>query len=200
MTTHGDILHRQDELQVEANAVALDLRLDELLGTVGDPVRVGSAALGLMVRRDLDITVVCRTLDAAATAAVGQIGAHLALHESVWQVQLRNDTGRWNTDPAYPDGLYLGLRYRPPGGDDWNLDIWFVDQPERQPDLAHLTSMPARLTPAARTSILQIKRSIADSQQAGGKVRSYLVYTAVLDYGVQTPEQFTSWLTRPPTP
>jgi hypothetical protein len=171
-------MRRQDELQAEANAVAVDLQLDELLGTMGDPVRVGSAALGLMVRRDLDITVVCRALDAATTGAVWQLGARLALHERVWQVQLRNDTGHWNIDRAYPDGLYLGLRYRSAQGDDWNLDIWFVDQPERQPDLAHLKSMPARLTPEARTAILQIKRSIADSQQAGGSVPCYHIYTA----------------------
>ena len=75
VTTHGDGLRRQDDLQVEARAVAVDLQLDELLGTVGDPVRVGSAALGLMVRRDPDITVACRALPGATTGAVWQLGA-----------------------------------------------------------------------------------------------------------------------------
>jgi len=44
-------------LQREA-AVRRDLRLDDTLGVLGQAHIVGSAALGLMVRRDLDLTVV----------------------------------------------------------------------------------------------------------------------------------------------
>jgi hypothetical protein len=40
------------------------------------------------------------------------VGARLATHPRIRQVVSRNDTGKWNTDPAYPDGLYLGLSYR----------------------------------------------------------------------------------------
>ena len=71
VTAHGDVLRRQDDLQVEAKAVAVDLQLDELLGTVGDPGRVGSAALRLMVPRGLDITVACRALDGELLARCG---------------------------------------------------------------------------------------------------------------------------------
>jgi hypothetical protein len=197
MTTTIELLRRQDELQAEAGTVSSDLRLDELLPAVGDPVLVGSAALGLMVRRDLDITVVCGALDAATVEAVAQMGASFAVHPHVRQVQFRDDTGRWNTDPTtYPDGVYLGLRYRAPQGHDWTLDIWFVDEPERQPDLAHVRAMPARLTPDARTAILQIKDVWADRPEYGSSVRSYDVYRSVLDDGVRTPEQFDEWCAR----
>lgn len=68
-----------------------------------------------MVRRDLDVTVVCPRLDTAAHERVAALGARLAVHERVRQVRLRNDTGAWNEDPdAYPDGLYLGPSYRSP--------------------------------------------------------------------------------------
>jgi hypothetical protein len=72
-------------------------------------VPVGSAALGLMVWPDLDLTVVCRRLDAEAVAGAG---ASLAGHPRVREVRFIDDTGDWNTDPTYPDGLYLGLRCR----------------------------------------------------------------------------------------
>jgi hypothetical protein len=124
---------------------------------------------------------------------VAQIGAGLAVHARVRQVQFRNDTGAWNIDPGYPDGLYLGAGYRSARGTDWNLHIWFVDRPERQPDLAHLKSLPARLTPGARIAILRIKQALADSQEAGRRVPSYHVYQAVLDGGVRTLEEFTEW-------
>jgi hypothetical protein len=199
MTTTKELLQRQDELQAEVDAVSVDLQLDERLSAVGEPVRVGSAALGLMVRRDLDITVVCPALDTATTEAVAHIGARLAVHPRVRQVQFRDDTGEWNTDPTYPDGLYLGLRYRSPQGHDWTLDIWFVNEPERQPDIAHVQAIPPRLTPDVRTAILQIKDARADSPEYGRTVRGYDVYRSVLDDGVRTPEQFTEWCTRTTT-
>lgn len=186
----NELLSRQDELQAEAGAVHADLDLDELLGRVGDPVRVGSAALGLMVRRDLDVTVVCPELGASTHEAVARIGARLTLHERVWQVRFRNDTGAWNTDPSYPDGLYLGLGYQSSQGHKWSLDIWFVDEPDRQPDLAHLRTMPARLTPEARAAILEIKQAWAERPEYGSKVCSYDVYRAVLDDGIRTAEEF----------
>jgi hypothetical protein len=195
MTIAEDMLKRQDALQAEVEAVYEHLGLGRL-AAIGEPVRVGSAALGLMVRRDLDITVVCDALDDATADAVSHTGAELIRHPRVRAVSLRDDTGHWNTDPAYPDGLYLGVKYRSPAGDDWNLDIWFVDEPDRQPDLAHLKSFPSRLTLEARVAILSIKQAWAEHPQYGSKVTSYDVYTAVLDHGVSGPESFTAWLER----
>ena len=54
-----ELLARQRALQTEAEHVRAQLDLARVLGAVGDPVLVGSAALGLMAWRDLDITVVC---------------------------------------------------------------------------------------------------------------------------------------------
>ncbi|MFJ9844129.1 hypothetical protein ACIRYZ_27460 [Kitasatospora sp. NPDC101155] len=200
-TTDDDLLRRQAELRAEADAVNADLGLDALLGALGTPVRVGSSALGLMVRRDLDVTVVCPRLDASVHERVAALGARLALHERVRQVRFRNDTGAWNADPgAYPDGLYLGLSYRSPqgrspggrspAGNDWTLDLWFVDDPDRQPDLAHLRELPPRLTPQTRAAILRIKHAWAQSPEYGRSVRGWDVYRAVLEDGVRSPEEF----------
>ncbi|MFI9007735.1 hypothetical protein ACIGNX_10945 [Actinosynnema sp. NPDC053489] len=178
-----ELLRRQGELQAGADAVVADLGLDRVLAELGEPVRTGSSALGLMVVPDLDITVVCPVLD---VAAVVELGARLARHERVRVVQFRKDAGRWNTEPdAYPDGLYLGLKYRD-AGPEWNADIWFVDEPDRQPDLGHVRALPDRLTPAARVAILLIKHSRPD-------YRSFDVYRAVLDDGVRTPEDYDAW-------
>ena len=153
--TAESLEQRQDALQAEVRQVESDLRLDSLLEQVGRPVRVGSAALGLMVWRDLDITVICAKLD---IGPVTKIGATLGSHPRIREVLFRDDTGSWNTDPAYPDGVYLGIAYRAPSGDDWKIDIWFVDEPERQPDLAHLQSIP---TSTRRLSTTVCARSIS---------------------------------------
>lgn len=90
-----ELLHRQDQLQAEAATVRQDLGLDQRLSTLGEVVPVGGAALGLMVWRDLDLTVVCRRLDAEAAAGAGAL---LAGHPRVREVRFIDDTGDWNTD------------------------------------------------------------------------------------------------------
>jgi hypothetical protein len=188
-----ELLRRQDQLQAEAATVRQDLELDQRLSTLGEVVPVGSAALGLMVWRDLDLTVVCRRPDAEAVAGAG---ASLAGHPRVREVRFVDDTGDWNTDPTYPDGLYLGLRCRSLVGEMWKVDIWFVDDPDRQPDLAHARDLPKRLTAETRAAILGVKDAWAGRPEYRRKVRSWDIYTAVLDHGVRTPIQFEAWLRR----
>lgn len=191
MDTSASLFQAQSALQAEADAVDAGLGLTELLKSVGAPVRVGSSALGLMVWRDLDITVKCSTLSVEPVAATG---ARLAADRRVRQVVLRNDTGRWNTDPAYPDGLYLGLKCRTDEGADWTIDIWFVDQPERQPDLTHLRTLAPRLTTDSRQAILMIKSEWAGRPEYGKSVSSFDIYSAVLDGNVRTTQGFDEWL------
>ncbi len=183
---------RQFELQREAAAVRADLDLDALCGSLGQPHLVGSAALGLMVWRDLDITVVCSHLD---VAAVFDLGRQLASHARVRALQFRNDTGAWNVDPTYPDGVYWAIDYRD-ADRRWNIDMWFVDEPARQPDLAHLEVLQPRLDDNARRAILAIKDAWAGRPQYRKTVTSYDIYTAVLDDGVRSPSEFEAHLRR----
>jgi len=194
----SDLLDNQRLLQEEADQVVQLLQLDALLSHIGRPVRVGSTAMGLMVRRDIDITVICKELSSATRAAFVQAGAKLMLMDrNVISVRFRNDTGAWNTDPAsYPDGLYLGVSARTNEGIDWTLDIWAVDQPERQPDLNHLRTLLPRLDDDRRRTILLIKQVLATEQPhfSKGKVPSAYVYDAVVDDGVGSVKQFMEWL------
>lgn len=189
-----DLLVAQKQLQAEADAVVAALGLVEQLGEFGQPMRVGSSALGLMVRRDIDITVNCPKLDAATLAAFAQLGARLMQRtDLVVGVRFRNDAGNWNAEPEkYPDGLYLGLTVRTAAGADWTFDIWLVDQPERQPDLTHLRTLLPRLTDADRMVILTIKHGLA-ADTTEPKLPSALVYEAVMDHGVRDVAGFRAW-------
>ncbi|RKT87265.1 hypothetical protein SAMN05421805_102322 [Saccharopolyspora antimicrobica] len=193
MTTQ-QILEREARTRSEADALVAELGLEAELSAIGSPTRVGSSALRVMVRRDVDITVTCAELDRATHRAVTRLGAELALHEQVREVRLRDDTGRWNTDPMYPDGLYLNISCRDTADHEWTLDIWFVDEPERQPDLTHLRTLAPRLDDAARAAVLAIKHELATRPE--DPIASYEVYRAVLDHGVVTPEEFAAWRAR----
>jgi hypothetical protein len=176
-----------EELAEAAAIVREDLELDRVLGRLGVPHLVGSAALGLMVRPDLDLTVVCTALD---VVALHKAMTDLVNHPRVRQVVFRNDTGPWNREPErYPDGIYWGIDYRDERR-NWNIDIWFVTDADRQPDLRHVRELPERLTPETRSAIVAIKRAWAGRPEYGRSVTSFDIYTAVLDGGITTPEEF----------
>ena len=190
-TDAAALFARQSALQAEADAAVADLGITAGLAALGEAVRVGSSALGLMVKRDVDITVVCPELTAATHDAVRALGGRIARHPRVWQVTWRDDTGAWNAEPErFPDGIFLKFSYRCAAGRDWNFDVWFVDEPQRQPDLAHLRTLPPRLTDESRAAILTIKQALAADPEYGRSIRGIDVYEAVLDHGVTTPEEF----------
>jgi hypothetical protein len=186
--TDDDVLARQAALQARADEVVRDLDVLALAGTVGTPTRTGSSALGLMVRRDIDITTV-GDLDVARVFALGQV---LAAHQRVRQITFRNDTGDWNKSADYPDGLYWLVEYVDEAGESWTLDLWFLAEGTTQFDLEHMKTLPDRLTPAVRAAILRIKedRLAHAAPPAAPAMPSYEIYEAVLDHGVRTPAEF----------
>ena len=192
MADMQQLFSRQAALQQEANEVRTSLHLDDLLHTAGEPVLVGSAALGLMVWEDLDLTVICHSLD---LGQVLDIGRSVSSHPDVHTLTFRNDTGRWNVERhRYPDGLYLGVRYRQEGGAEWKLDLWFVDEPERQPDLRHLRTLPPHLTEQNRQAILAIKTTWHRRPEYGVQAFSADIYAAVVEDGVRDLAGFEQWL------
>ncbi len=145
-----------------------------------------------MVWRDIDLTVLCPSLD---VEPVFEIGRSLAAHPHLRKLGFRNDTGRWNTDPDYPDGLYWALEYRTPTGAAWNVDVWFLREGTTQFDLQHLETLLPRLTPETRLAILRIKDAWHGRPEYRSEIRSYHIYEAVLEHGVRTPDGFQTYLT-----
>ncbi len=90
--------------------------------------------------------------------------------------------------------MYLGLRCRSRAGKDWKVDIWFVDEPERQPDLRHLKTIPPRLNEERTLAILRIKCSWAARPEYGNSVFSADIYCAVIDNEVRELDEFADWL------
>ena len=181
-----ELFERQDALQAQARAILADLDAFALLRDVGEATQVGSSALGLMVARDIDITTLCPTLD---PGPVFDVGRQLAVHPRVRRLTFRKDTGRWNTSPGLPDGIYWLVEYVADPDVAWTLDLWFLLEGTTQFDLEHVKTLPARLTPETRAAILRVKEAVyADTTRPRGP--SYAIYEAVLDHGIRTPEAY----------
>ncbi|WP_040793433.1 hypothetical protein [Nocardia paucivorans] len=189
-----ELLEHEKRLEDEALEVCTGLGLQHRLEEIGQPTIVGAVALKVIDRRDIDITTACTMLDEPTRRRIAQLGGDLALHPDVRQVVVRDDTGRWNRDPQYPDGFYLGIHCRSPQANDWTLDLWFVDEPERQPDLAHLRRFGPSMSDETRGAVLGIKHVLRTSADRGKPVPSLVIYQAVVEEGVRSFEQFERWL------
>jgi hypothetical protein len=148
-----------------------------------------------MVARDVDVTTVCPSLD---PAPIFDLGRSLATHPRVRRVTFRDDTGRWNVSPHYPDGLYWMIEYVADPDVEWKLDLWFLLEGTTQFDLEHMKTLPGRLTPEIRAAILRIKEAVAADASAP-KRPSFEIYEAVLDHGIRTPEEYSRYAARAAT-
>jgi hypothetical protein len=188
----ASLLERQDALQAEAMSILADLDLFVLLRRLGAPTHTGSSALGLMVRRDIDVTTVCPSLDVEGAF---DIGRSLAQHPRVRRLTFRNDTGHWRTGDEYPDGLYWLVEHVTDAGAEWSLDLWFIAEGTTQHDLEHMKTLPGRLDDENRLAILRIKTAMS-GRTGEEPIAGYAVYEAVLDHGIRTPEEFLAYRER----
>jgi hypothetical protein len=191
MIPDHELLDQQNRLQEEASRVLELLGLPDRLCVLGRPVIVGSVALGLMAWRDIDIEVYCESVDADA---VFEVARPLASIPGVYKINFHDWRGS-RAVPDVPDGYYCGVGYRSPEGNEWKLDLWFVqeDTSYRMGGTA-LEPMRDRLTPQTRLTILWLKQGWHRHPQYRKGICSVDIYDAVLEHGVETSEQFERYL------
>src|SRR5215469_416080 len=171
-----DLLARQSALQDEAQEVLADLDLAGLLGDIGPLLVTGSYVSGLMCWRELGVL------------------ARIVGRAEVTDLQYRDERG-----PRCGTGQVRDERYHVPvtvqhGGRGWQIDLtlWLHDL-HHNVTLWH-EQLRDRITAAQRIAVLRIKddwhRRPAYPHHVGGLE----IYTAVIEDGVRTPDQFATWL------
>lgn len=183
---------QQDALQAEATAVLADLDLSAVTADIGPMLLAGSYVSGLMCWPDLDVMV--------------HVGAQFSprdvlrlLHRLIDRPGVIGFDYRDERGPRSPTGTTRDERYhvvvavdRP--GRVWRVDLtlWLND-PHATITAWHET-LRDTVTAEQRGAILRIKdvwhRRASYPDQVGGTQ----IYTAVLDDGVRTADQFATWL------
>lgn len=187
--TVDELVVRQAWLQEQARALIEERKLLEIVAVVGTPTIVGSFRMGLMVWPDVDITV--------ATAGMPDLDKALeAVRRLMKEAGARRMTitdRRAKANGSLPAGIYLGPDLERDGL-AWQIDIWLVEAADATERLAFADRTMGRLTPEHRRAILAIKQVAAASDVYHRGVSSVDIYTAVLDHGVATPDEFSAWL------
>ncbi len=188
----ASLFRRTKALQTEADEVMRTLDVIALLGALGHPEQIGSSVSGLMVWRDIDVTVRCRDV---TLERVWDALRLLLINPRITRLSYSNETGARSPsgDPA-DERFYVVIHFEPASGIDWKIDIsiWTSDVPRSH--LAQLAELERRLTRETRLAILWIKdvwhRLPVYPYEIGGSE----VYDAVLDHGARSPDDFDQYL------
>ncbi len=183
------LARQQDELHNEGERVLVDLQIEPLLSALGAVRFVGSYALGLMVWRDIDITVFCDTYDPDTCFEALR---PLVRHPRVKKLRWDNERGKLHATDWLPDGYYWGVRYWTDERVEWKLDIWLMPRDTESAKLKEFEAFQAALTPETCRAILRIK----DAWRANPDYRSMAVYDAVLKHGARTVDDLRDYLQR----
>ena len=164
----------ENSLKIEAERVIETLGLLDSLRPYGEARVVGSVALDMVVKRDIDIHVLTKTPKLIETA--GHVHNLLLSKSGVSGVHVTDYSGR--------GGVKVGVeRYPGPSG-DWSIDIWLTNHRESTGfDL--VDRLAKALTPEQRAAILRIKRHYHKRGLLCDGI-SASIYDAVIKRGART--------------
>jgi hypothetical protein len=180
---HGSIMMMKTdsrELKAEAESLIRDLSLLEVLRLHGDARVVGSVALDLVVKPDIDVHLLTNSDD--LIGVVGSVVQSLLAQGTVKHVRISDYRDR--------GGLKVGIDAYPGVLACWSIDIWVTNRPETT-GFALVDRLCHQLTGEQRHAILDIKRAFhaEGALQDGMSTR---IYAAVVDHGVRSAAEFKS--------
>lgn len=194
----SDILIEQDKLYEEAEAALGDMDLLNLLSKFGKPEVIGSMALKVLTRRDIDIEVIS---DNPNREDVAKMIYELVLSaKNRIDFDVTNNTNKEN--PYLPEGFYVGMKYFGDLGyperksshpDVWTVDIWLVKK-EDSIGRIRTNSIKNGLTEDKRKTVLEIKHALKDNPNYHKKYGGVDIYDAVIKGDVKTLDQFGDYL------
>jgi hypothetical protein len=187
-----ELVARQSALQAEAREVLAELSLATLFADVGPMLLTGSLVSGLMCWREIDVMLLAGG-DFSPQDAL-RLAQRIVGHATVTSLEYHDERG-----PRSPTGQVRDERYHVPftvgrAGQPWRIDLtlWLHD--------AHLNvtrwheELRERITAEQRGAVLRIKDVWYRRPDYPDQVGGLEIYTAVMNDGVRTPDQFAAWL------
>jgi hypothetical protein len=176
------------QIYTAANQILRDTKALEIFATIGKVEVIGSLRLKLMYRRDIDFLVISEVIEKRKAEAVTNTLTDSGFFTSV---TLKD----YQSNPEYdmPLGYYWELLYKK-DGHEWKFDVWYLKPEERYTKLV----LPAVVKfenildkdPEKGEIILKLKEHYFDGIKYRDGIKSIDIYTAVLEDGINSVEQF----------
>jgi hypothetical protein len=149
----------------------------------GEARVVGSVALDLIVKRDIDVHLLVRHADLWAVA-------HAVLARLT--VGVGGSASTHIHDYAAAGGLKVGIENYPGASGEWTIDIWITNRSDKTA-FAQTERLKRALTPTQRARIMAIKRALVQ-EGAYPAGTGLLIYQAVTEQGIDSVAAFRAHL------
>jgi len=169
-------------LRKEALEVVDELRLLEMLEPFGEARLVGSVALDLVVKPDIDVHLLLKSGD--ALSATKEIVELLIIEDKVGEIRI--------SDYLENDSLKIGIDCFSGNLSDWSIDIWITTNASST-GFEDIETYKKNLSPDKREVIMAIKRFYYEKSELRDGL-SAMIYRAVLEAGVSGVDEFQEYL------
>ena len=185
-----NLIKKSEDICKTANEILAKTNAIEIFSKLGKVEIIGSLRLKMMYRLDIDLLVISEKIEKTEAQ---EITKHF-LDMGIFQTVALAD---YQTFPAYdmPLGFYWELII-PYENKNWKFDVWYLKPEEKYTDMV-LSSikrfgLALDKNPEKSETILKIKEAYFDGVKYKDKVKSFDIYTAVLENGVNSVEEFTT--------
>ena len=186
--TDAELLEQHQKLASELQTLLIQDGLLAAVQAYGLVFVGGSAALGFLVRRDVDLNV--RLADDMDTATFFALGGALTRQFLVQKASYSNHFIRnW---PRFDHGLYWGIQLKH-SGTVWKLDLWGYGPQRYDAHRRQYLALSQSLAGIERLAVLRLKDDLRDGDGYRYGATAQDIYTAMTSGGVRTVEQFDHW-------
>ncbi len=185
----NSLIKNSQNLCDTANKILKQTKAVEIFSQLGQVEVIGSLKLGLMYRRDLDLLVISDKIEKTKALEITKEFLDSGKFRTVALAD-------YQTYPGFdmPLGFYWELVVIE-DDQEWKFDVWYLEPRERYTKLVldSIKKFEQLLTqnPEKAEIILKIKEAYFDGIKYKDKVKSFDIYTAVLEKGVTSVEEFT---------
>jgi len=165
----------------EAEKIIDEISIMPVLKSVGDARIVGSVALDVIVKRDIDIHIVVDDL----FNAIDKIYRHLISHDNVHEVKIK--------DFGTNKGILVGVNEYKTEHGIWSIDFW-VTTDEKTTGFADIKKLLKDMTQEHRDIIIQIKNDYCTNFGGTSGGLSPKIYKAVVYDDIKNTEGFKRYL------
>ncbi|MCW8849230.1 MAG: hypothetical protein OQJ81_04560 [Melioribacteraceae bacterium] len=180
-----DILAFSNSIKQEAKSLLNKYSIIETIKNYGMLKFTGSYELDLMLKKDIDISLIN---DNMQVADFTQLGKELIDKLNTPTVYYRN-TNITPVDKRPENAMYWGIKTG-----EWWIDIWAMNESVYKRAESYISEIKSKLTQQNRITILQLKNELLSLNLYGEKFGSRELYDAVLNNNVSSFQSFEEYI------
>jgi len=188
MKHNQNLLENSKELCNVAGEILAETKALDMFSVLGRIEVIGSLRLELMFRNDIDLLVISEVIEKQKAEDVTKKFSDMGIFSSI----ILKD---YQSNPEYdmPLGFYweLGMLKN---GKEWKFDVWYLKPDERYTDLVMSAierfELALKQNPEKGELILKLKQNYFDGVKYKNNIKSIDIYTAVLEKGIDSVEEF----------